>query len=252
MATVVLADAKVLAGGYDVSGVLNACNLQYDAEALDDTHFGDTTRKMKGGLKTVDFSMSGHMEYGAAAIDKLLFDNLGNPAGSAPILDVITVAPEQGGEYGTRAFFFKPMLSSFEPLSGEMGQLVPFTAASVGANGDPLIRGTVMHDLDPARTGSGTATIAQLGAVAAGQRMYMSLHVIAVSGSSPTLDVVIESDDNGSMTSATTRITAVQMDAVGAQYLSVAGPITDDYWRVSYTLGGSTPSFTFAVALGIA
>jgi hypothetical protein len=29
------------------------------------------------------------------------------------------------------------------------------------------------------------------------------------------------------------------------------GPITDDYWRVTYTISGTTPSFTFVVVAGI-
>ena len=42
--------------------------------------------------------------------------------------------------------------------------------------------------------------------------------------------------------------------ATGIGYQSanpVAGPITDQYWRVSWTISGSTPSFTFVVSLGI-
>lgn len=251
MATVVFNNAKVLAGGYDLSGQLNEVNLQYEAEQLDDTHFGDSTRKSKGGLKVAQFGMSGHLEYGDAAIDNILFANVGRVAASEPILDPITISPE-GGEFGTRSFIFKPLLQSITPVGGDIGELIPFTAAAVGRDGKSLIRAQMMHDLDPARTGSGVATVSQLGAIAAGQTMYMSLHVIAVSGSSPTLDVIVESDDNSGITSGTTRITAAQMTGIGSQYLTLAGPITDDYWRVGYTLGGSSPSFTFAVALGIA
>jgi hypothetical protein len=32
----------------------------------------------------------------------------------------------------------------------------------------------------------------------------------------------------------------------------VSGPITDDWFRVSYTISGTTPSFLFAVTAGIA
>jgi hypothetical protein len=61
----------------------------------------------------------------------------------------------------------------------------------------------------------------------------------------------VESDDNGSMTSATTQITFPQKTFVTSEWLSAAGAITDDYWRVGYTIGGSTPSFNFAVVVGI-
>ena len=60
----------------------------------------------------------------------------------------------------------------------------------------------------------------------------------------------MQSDDNSGFTSATNRITFTQATGVTSELLSVAGAITDDYWRLSYTIVGG--SFTFAVALGIA
>ena len=81
--------------------------------------------------------------------------------------------------------------------------------------------------------------------------MYSYLHVMTTGTGSPTLDVVIQSDDNAGMTSPTTRITHAQKTAIGAELLSVAGAVMDDYWRVNFTIGGSSPSFLFAVMLGI-
>ena len=86
----------------------------------------------------------------------------------------------------------------------------------------------------------------------AGKSMYAALHVISVSGTSPTLDVIVQSDDNSGFTTPTNRITFSQTGAVGAEWGSVAGAVTDDYWRVSYTIGGSdTPTFAFAVTCGL-
>jgi hypothetical protein len=43
------------------------------------------------------------------------------------------------------------------------------------------------------------------------------------------------------------------MTALGSQFATrVAGPITDDWWRASFTVGGSaTPTFTLALVMGI-
>jgi len=246
-----LTDAQILAGGYDVSGVTNQVALEYGAEALDDTHFGDTTRIAKGGLKTVELSLSGHMEYGDTSIDKILFDNLGGPASAEPIADPLSLIAE-GGQFGEVGYFFRPLLTSFPPVSGEVGELVPYEAQLVSRTGAPLIRSEVMHDTDTARTATGNGSGSQIGALATAQdSMYLALHVIAASVAD-TLDITVESDDNSGFTSATTRITAVQATAVSAQYLSVAGPITDDWWRIVFTIGGTAPSFTFAALLGIA
>ncbi len=70
-------------------------------------------------------------------------------------------------------------------------------------------------------------------------------------GGSPTLDVTIESAALVGFGSPTTRMTFSQMTARGAQFASVAGAITDPYWRVKWTLGGSTPGFALVVAIGI-
>ncbi len=78
------------------------------------------------------------------------------------------------------------------------------------------------------------------------------MHVVAASGTTPTLDMIVESDDNSGITSGVTRITFTQEVAVGAQYATaVAGPITDDWWRVGWTIGGTGPSFTVIVTVGI-
>jgi hypothetical protein len=104
------------------------------------------------------------------------------------------------------------------------------------------------------RTASSVGTGRELGAVTATQRAYAALHVLSVSGTSPTLDVIVQSDDNGSFTTPTSRITFSQANATAnrQQFSSVAGAITDTHWRVSYTIGGSgTPTFAFAVTVGI-
>ena len=81
--------------------------------------------------------------------------------------------------------------------------------------------------------------------------MYAGLHITAASGTTPTLVVKVQSDDNAGFTSATDRITFTSANSIGGQWSSVAGAVTDDYWRVTWTVGGTSPSFTFVVALGI-
>ena len=62
------------------------------------------------------------------------------------------------------------------------------------------------------------------------------MHVLAVSGTNPTLDMIIQSDNVSGFTSPTTKITFDQAVAVGAQWgTRVAGPLTDDYYRASWT-----------------
>jgi hypothetical protein len=110
----------------------------------------------------------------------------------------------------------------------------------------------LLHEGSTARTVTGNGTARQLGLVGATQKLYASLHVVDASVAD-TLDVKIQSDDASGMGTPTDRITFTQATAVGAQYATpVSGPIaTDTWWRVSYTIGGTSPSFKFAVVVGI-
>ncbi|MEU4150833.1 hypothetical protein [Streptomyces sp. NPDC026659] len=73
-----------------------------------------------------------------------------------------------------------------------------------------------------------------------------------MSGTTPTLDVVIESDNGSGFPSPITQLTFTQANAISGQILRTDGTaITDDWYRVKWTIGGTTPSFLFAVAFGI-
>jgi hypothetical protein len=67
--------------------------------------------------------------------------------------------------------------------------------------------------------------------------------------------VIIESGTDEAMTGAQTRMTFTQVTTtVGAQFLTpVAGDaeITQTFWRIKYTRGGTDGSFTFIVTFAI-
>ncbi len=240
-------NVKALVAQWDVSGDLNACALEYGAELQDGTTFGKTTRARLNGLKTVSLSLAGlgniaGLESGQAEeLDQILFESTG--VTDKPVL----VAPENAGADGERAFALLAAQARYQ-FGGAIGAAFGFQVTAEAA-GSPLVRGTVMHNA--ARTASGNGTARQLGAVGAAQRVYGALHVLAASGTTPTLDVVIQSDDNAGMASPTSRITFGQKTGLASQWASAAGAITDDYWRINYTIGGAGPSFTFVGFIGI-
>lgn len=241
MATLVLKDQKLWFDGYDLSGDMNAIALNYGADMVENTTFGNDTHTMQGGLKTVTMAHEGYWEGGTDNVDDALFNNIA--VASKPI----SIGVEAGAD-GELGYMMQSLLAEYVP-GGAVGEMFAFSLTAE-ANGDDLVSGTIMHNAS--RTSSGNGTARQLGSVAAGQKMYAALHVIAASGTSPTLDVVVESDDNAGMTSATSQITFDQATAIDGQWKSVAGAITDDYWRINFTIGGTSPSFTFIVTLGIA
>lgn len=155
------------------------------------------------------------------------------------------------GQYGAGnvGYGFKSLETAYS-LLGAHGEIAPFSASAAGQS--RAFRGTQLHASDTARTATGTGTAYNLGAVSSTQRLYATLHVVAASGTSPTLDVTIESDDAEGFPSAVTRLTFTQATARTHQFTSVAGPITDTWFRVKHTIGGTNPSFRYFVLVGIA
>lgn len=237
MAEHILRDQKLWLDGFDFTGVMNQLALDYGAEVVDRTAFGSTARQRLGGLKTVTAQHEGFFD--ADPFDAALFSRIGTP-------DVPMSFASDDATEGSTAYSFLAELAEYSP-GGAVGEMFAF---SVGAEASgSLIRGTLMHDAARTTTANGTAQ--QLGVVSATQTLYGALHVVAASGTTPTLDVTVESDDAMGFATPTTRLTFAQKTAIGSEWLTLAGPVTDDWWRIAWTIGGGTPSFTFVVFLGI-
>lgn len=234
-------DMSVLEGGLELAGHGKAATVATSVAALDTTAISTTGWvTMIGGLKsgTIDISLMADGDHG---FDLHAFDNLG--VGSIP--KSITQSTD-----GSVAYLMQGITLNYAPVQGSVGELA--MAQITGESSGVLVRGALIHPSNVSRTSSSTGTGRELGAVAAGKRMYAALHVIAASGTNPTLDVIVQSDDNSGFTSPSTRITFTQQTGIGYGWGSVAGAVTDTHWRISYTIGGTdTPTFAFAVTAGV-
>lgn len=245
MAVHKLTDPRIYLAQFSVTTDHSSIRISTSVEALEATKFGDTTRNSIGGLLNHTLTGDFYQQYGSGQIEDILRAQLAVDGGT-----VYTVTPE-GGAVGEEAYFGRTLITAHDPMGGTVGDIHKGTFSGVAANGYPCIKGQLFKAAG-ATTATGTSSAVQLGAVSASQRVYASLHVLSVSGTNPTLDVVVESDDNSSMTSDTNRIVFTQATAVTSAFSSAAGAITDDYWRISYTIGGTnTPTFSFVVAIGI-
>jgi len=242
MATSVLKNCKLYLAQYNLSADHNKIALSYGAEMKDDTVFGDDTKSNKAGLLTV--GMSGEGFWQADADDYQVEDVIWSKFATADV--PMTICPTTGAD-GERAFSFKSVLANYVP--GEsVGELLKFTIEANGTG--KLARGTIMATGAKTTTGNGTAR--QLGAVTATQKVYAAMHVIAVSGTDPTLDMIVESDDAEGFASGVPRITFTQATAITSEWKTADGAITDDWWRASWTIGGTDdPSFTVVLFVGI-
>ena len=234
-------DQKVWLGGYDFTGAMNALGLELGLETQDATTFGSPTRHQVAGQKTIRAEHQGYFD--AAQVDQPLFDALGLDG------EVMTTALGDGQE-GSSAYSFPASVAQYTP-AGAVGEQLGFSV-SVEAAGEnaTLVRGTIVHHAT--RTTTGRGAIRNLGPAAAGQSLYAALHVVRVSGTRPTLAVVVESGATAVLNSPTERIAFARVAALGSQWRVAAGPIADPYYRVRWTIGGSSTSVAFLVVVGIA
>jgi len=101
-------------------------------------------------------------------------------------------------------------------------------------------------------TATGTGAAMKLGPVAEGQQLYAAMHVLSASGTNPTLVMAVQSATAQVFGTRTERLVFPQVIAPGGWWATpVAGPITDEWWRVSYTIGGTNPSLAVVVIIGI-
>lgn len=103
--------------------------------------------------------------------------------------------------------------------------------------------------LPSAARGAGTYTSGPVAAAGVAADVLMSVHCTAASGTGPTLDASLEESADGATWTAVTGSAITQLGAAGNR-VAAAG-ITKNYVRVTSTVGGTTPSFSYRVALWI-
>lgn len=237
-------DMSILVDDIEMACYAKSFSLSNEVTELDTTSLCSTGwTELIGGLKSGSVNIEFMQDVAVGEVDDTLF----------PLLGVVNVPKSVvvGSADGSPAYLLKSIPLTYTPVQGAVGELAMGTISGSSSTG-PVVRGKLLHPSNVDRTSSSTGTGRQLGAVSATQKVYAALHVISASGTSPTLDVIVQSDDNAGFTSPTTRITFTQATGRTSQLSSLAGAITDDYWRVSYTIGGSaTPTFAFAVTCGI-
>ena len=149
-----------------------------------------------------------------------------------------------GATVGNLAYF-GTFLSPTYKSSGKVGDLLSFETAPMADA--PLIRGQVANASSVNATG--TTTGLNLGAVAAGQRIWCAIHVLSVTGGTPSLTVAVQSATGSGFPTPTTVMTGSPITAPGYQYLEGPVGVSANTWqRLSLTVTGT---FLLNVALGI-
>jgi hypothetical protein len=240
---IVLLNCRLFAVGADLTGASNKIELTAEVEDKETTnYYSNGYKEVIGGLGSAEVTGEGQWEAAdATKVDNASWSQLG---GVGPW----TACPDNAA-VGDLAYITQCLRSSYA-LGGSIGDVAPWSGK--GASAWPLVRGQMAHPAGTARTSTGVGTGVQLGAVAANKRLYAALHVLSVSGTTPSITARIESDDNSGFTTPTTQLTFTAATAASGEALRTAGSaITDNWWRVAWTISGTTPSFLFATSFGI-
>lgn len=239
----VLMDARIYLESADVTGWSNKVETAASVDDEDMTTFASGGwHERTAGEKDLDASVEGFFEQlDVSRPDDMFWANLGSNQAA------LTVAPTSGAA-GVLAYLSRVQVMDYKPAAN-VGKLLAWSSSLKG--NWPLVRGTILHPQGTARTATGTGTGFQIGAVTVAQRMYACLHVLSVSGTTPSITVSLQSSVDNTFASPTTRITFLADTALDGQALSLLGAVTDQWWRASWVISGTTPSFLFAVSAGV-
>ena len=127
MSTIVYRQAVMLFGEVDITAALHELGIDYSAEMLDETTFGDDTRINKGGLFSASISGSGYFD-GAVGIEAVMWPDVGSDDA------IVAVFPDgitEGSTTTGRGYAMKGVLDKFD-VGGSVGALLDCAFAIQG------------------------------------------------------------------------------------------------------------------------
>jgi hypothetical protein len=250
MALTAFKEGRAFLHGFDISANLQDLTTDLDIDTTDVTNLASGGwKEFIGSLKDSVWDWSGFHDVNASTGEPniTLFDDVtaSNPRAATFVPLIYSIA---AGDYCV----FARKISAKWTVGEKIGAAAKMALHLVGNS--PTIAGRILEKILGADPGGGTTGVSaalQLTAVSATQRLYVAVHVLSKTGTNPTLDLVIQSDTVG-FASPATQITVPQFTGVGSYFGYVDGAITDDYYRVSRTVGGTgSPAFTYVVVIGI-
>jgi hypothetical protein len=236
LSKMILKTARCYVGGFDFSGDLNKVDLAATAEVKDFTNFLSKGKEKVPGSIDYKLSYSGYVNTGDS--EKNLFENVA-------LENVPFALSPSAGLVGDLAYFGKATYVEYRP-GGQVGEMFGFDLNAEG-QGD-IVRGVIL--LNGELTATGNSAAINLGAVSAGKQVYAALQVLSVTGTAPSATFKVRSASAADGT-FTDRITFPAVSSAGAWWaIPLAGPVTDGFWRIDYTLSTNS-KFTAVLTVGI-
>ena len=240
MSKIILRDQQIFIDGVQIDSLSNTCSIEAKKDVNDVTTFGNTSRVRIPGLFDFTFSAGGFMDPATPA-DSFMFNEISD---TDMVVTVSQAAPAVGGY----AYLMNAIATDLK-LLGKVGEAAPF---SFGAVGDSMMaEGVILVIPGTAITASGLAAVQQNTAAGIGKKLKLALHVVGVSGTTPTIIFTLKSSAVAGMTTPTTLFTSGSLNAVNGIYADLLLSAADTYFQLSYTVTGTTPSFSVMASFAI-
>lgn len=244
MAAFTLTNSEVLVGGFDLTQFTGQYTVGGTVAMQEaNVHGGGGFRRVYPGLKSFTTSISGFADFDAGAVSRAITPT--SVGSQVPV----TIVPIDTATAGDTALFTRGLIADVDATGGAIGEMATFSA-NVGSDA-PLVGGIIGAPL-AARTSTFTGPVLAMTGPTATQSLYANLHVVAASGTTPSMTVTIQSATLVGFGSPTTRATFTAVTGQASQWFGSNVTTTDGFWRVVMTITGTTPSFTAACAFGVA
>lgn len=241
----ILRDCAIWYGGFDLTSTADEVSLESSFATVPVTTFGDSGNvKNVGGLEDASASVMTFLDPG---LSETAFTN--NRGGVTELLTFVAFPTSGTVTAGDRTYSLRAQLKN-DPVMMKVGDAARINANFAASQVEGVLGGMVLAP-STAVTASGNGSAVQLGAQSSGQTVYFGVHVLAVSGNR-TITAKLQSAPASNFSSPTDRVTLSSINAIGSGFGSSTTATTDAYWRVAYTIGGSSGSLTFAAFAAIA
>ena len=127
-------DYKVTIGTTVLSSSIASVTLDITTDEVETTAFGSSYRTRIGGLKDGSVSLDFHQDFGAGAVDALLFPLMGSTV-------AVAIAPTSGTVTATNPEYrFTALVTQYQPFAGSVGDLA--TLSVTWPTASEIVRGT--------------------------------------------------------------------------------------------------------------
>jgi len=231
--------------GYDISGVSQNFGIERSVDLKECITFPDPTDT----TTTTPFKRR-HVgpESGKASIAGYLDPLINLPAFTAALGASPIITWGSARALGSSVLMFVGKEGKFS-YGGPVGDIIPITAEMMN---DGAVVSGIEYEFG-SKTTTTTGTSQTTTAVVAGKARYLHVHVVAVTGTTPTLTVIYETSAIGDYTDAVTRHTFTQFTPSYLVERAVkTTTVSDTHGRFKWTIGGTGgPAFLVRMSEGV-